>query len=237
MRRVGWEARRQGLDVILCPAHLHGPRTLRQRAFWLRQQLRESVAVPLYAASAHLDAAFERATGRTVSAAIASVAARARWLAGDADAVVDASDVITDRIKDSSPETSEAVAVLTPAAAGLAWPVRSDVISAFGLRYRRLHSGIDVRAGYGTPITAAAGGRVLLADWLGPYGNVTVIDHGGGLSTVYAHQAGLMLPEREAVVGGQVIGFAGSTGRSSGPHLHFEVRVHGTPVDPLAYLS
>ena len=78
---------------------------------------------------------------------------------------------------------------------------------------------------------------MLLAGWLGPYGNVTVLDHGGGLATVYAHQAGVIVQEGATVTSGQVLGYVGKTGGSLAPHLHFEVRVHGTPVDPTAYLS
>jgi murein DD-endopeptidase MepM/ murein hydrolase activator NlpD len=142
-----------------------------------------------------------------------------------------------ERIKEAIAGFSDTVAVATPAAAGLAWPVRGAVMSAFGIRYRRLHAGVDIQAGYGSPICAAAGGRVLVAGPFGPYGNLSVVDHGGGLTTLYAHQAGLLVREGEEVSSGQILGFVGQTGRNFGPHLHFEVRVHGSPVDPQAYLS
>ena len=83
---------------------------------------------------------------------------------------------------------------------------------------------------------ASAAGRVLNAGWLGGYGNLVVVDHGGGLSTAYAHNTSFAVSVGEAVSAGQVIAYSGSTGNSSGPHVHFEVRVNGSAVDPLGYL-
>jgi murein DD-endopeptidase MepM/ murein hydrolase activator NlpD len=126
-----------------------------------------------------------------------------------------------------------------PPSSGLIWPVNGPVTSPFGYRCLYgvcgLHPGIDIGVPEGTPIHAAAAGTVIYAAWLGGYGNLIVIDHGGSLSTAYAHQS------RFAVTGGhvsqgQVIGYVGNTGYSFGPHLHFEVRVNGKPVDPMAYL-
>ena len=88
----------------------------------------------------------------------------------------------------------------------------------------------------GTPIAAAAAGTVIYAGWLGGYGNLTVIDHGGGLATAYGHQSSIAVSVGEQVAQGQTIGNVGSTGHSTGPHLHFEVRVNGQAVDPLGYL-
>lgn len=237
MHRIRCEAERQGLEVILSPAFRPGPRTLRLFAYDVRQHVRELVAVASYACSARLATAIERAWGRIIHAAVVHLIARTRSFAGGADAVADASDTLAELIKGGVAGFSDTGAVLTPAAVRLPWPVRGAVLSRFGLRHRRLHTGVDIRAGYGSPICAAAGGHVLFAGWLGPYGTVTVIDHGGGLATVYAHQAGLLVQEGAAVTSGQMIGFVGATGKSSGAHLHFEVRVHGTPVDPLVYLS
>jgi murein DD-endopeptidase MepM/ murein hydrolase activator NlpD len=127
----------------------------------------------------------------------------------------------------------------------LQWPVRGPVTSGFGWRVhpifhvRRFHSGIDIAAAYGTPIHAADGGRVIFAGsggMLYGYGNVIVIDHGRGLSTLYAHQSRFAVAAGALVRRGQVIGYVGSTGFSTGPHLHFEVRVNGVPVDPMGYL-
>jgi murein DD-endopeptidase MepM/ murein hydrolase activator NlpD len=124
----------------------------------------------------------------------------------------------------------------SPSAAGLIWPVNGPVTSPFGYRWGRLHAGIDIGAGYGTPIHAAAAGTVVLAGWTGGYGNYTCIDHGGGLATCYAHQSSYAVSSGVVVGQGQVIGYVGNTGHSFGAHLHFEVRVNGTPVDPLGYL-
>ena len=123
----------------------------------------------------------------------------------------------------------------------LAWPVAGPITSPFGWRVhpifhvRKLHTGIDIGAGYGVPIHAADGGRVIYATWMSGYGNTVVIDHGGGISTLYAHQSSFAVGGG-LVSKGQVIGYVGSTGYSTGPPLHFEVRVNGNPVDPLGYL-
>ena len=124
----------------------------------------------------------------------------------------------------------------------LAWPVSGPVTSPFGWRIhpifhvRKFHTGIDIGVGYGTPIRAADGGRVIYASWMSGYGNTIIIDHGGSISTLYAHQSSLVVGSGGLVSKGQVIGFVGSTGYSTGPHLHFEVRVNGNPVNPLGYL-
>jgi murein DD-endopeptidase MepM/ murein hydrolase activator NlpD len=123
----------------------------------------------------------------------------------------------------------------TPSASGLIWPVNGPVVSPFGMRWGRLHAGIDIAVPYGTPIHAAASGTVIFAGWMGGYGNFVIIDHGGGLSTGYAHQSSIAVGGG-SVSQGQVIGYVGCTGHCFGPHLHFEVRVNGTPVDPLGYL-
>jgi murein DD-endopeptidase MepM/ murein hydrolase activator NlpD len=99
-----------------------------------------------------------------------------------------------------------------------------------------MHEGIDLGAAYGTPIAAAGSGTVIYAGWLGGYGNLTVIDHGGGLATAYGHQSRIAVSVGQQVSRGEVIGYVGSTGHSTGPHLHFEVRINGQPVDPLGYL-
>jgi murein DD-endopeptidase MepM/ murein hydrolase activator NlpD len=125
----------------------------------------------------------------------------------------------------------------SPSAEGYVWPVLGPVTSPFGWRWGRMHEGIDIAAGSGTPIRAAAAGTVIYAGWLGGYGNLTVIDHGGGVATAYGHQASLAAGTGAFVAQGQVTGYVGSTGHSTGPHLHFEVRVNGVPQDPLGYLS
>jgi murein DD-endopeptidase MepM/ murein hydrolase activator NlpD len=121
------------------------------------------------------------------------------------------------------------------------WPVAGPVTSPFGWRIhpifhvRKFHTGVDIGAGYGSPIHAADGGRVIYATWMSGYGNTTIIDHGSGISTLYAHQSTILISSG-SVTKGQVIGYVGATGYATGPHLHFEVRINGNPVDPLGYL-
>lgn len=104
------------------------------------------------------------------------------------------------------------------------------------MRWGSLHPGIDIGAAMGTPIRAAAAGTVIVAAYSGGYGNLVVIDHGNGLATAYAHQSQIAVSVGQQVAQGQLIGYVGSTGFSTGPHLHFEVRVNGSPVDPMGYL-
>jgi murein DD-endopeptidase MepM/ murein hydrolase activator NlpD len=118
----------------------------------------------------------------------------------------------------------------------LAWPVSGPVTSGFGMRWGRMHEGIDIMVASGTPVGASAPGTVIYAGWLGGYGNLVVVDHGGGLATAYAHNSSFAAGVGQLVETGTVIAYSGSTGNSSGPHVHFEVRVNGTAVDPLGYL-
>jgi murein DD-endopeptidase MepM/ murein hydrolase activator NlpD len=123
-----------------------------------------------------------------------------------------------------------------PSSSGLIWPVQGAITSPFGMRWGSLHPGLDIGAGYGTPIHAAASGTVIVAGPNGGYGNLVVIDDGNHLATAYAHQQQIAVLVGQQVNQGDVIGYVGSTGFSTGPHLHFEVRVNGNPVDPLGYL-
>lgn len=129
--------------------------------------------------------------------------------------------------------------VTTPApisSGQLGWPAAGPVTSGFGSRWGRMHEGIDIGVGTGTPVHAAAAGTVVYAGWMSGYGNIVVIDHGNGLSTAYAHNSSLVVGQGSTVGPGFVIALSGSTGHSTGPHIHFEVRVNGLPVDPLGYL-
>ncbi|MCH4178669.1 MAG: peptidoglycan DD-metalloendopeptidase family protein [Megasphaera sp.] len=122
------------------------------------------------------------------------------------------------------------------------WPVNGVITSPFGYRNHPifgraiLHSGIDIGVDYGTPVHAADSGVVVDAGWISGYGYAVVIDHGNGLSTLYGHNESLAVSSGQSVSQGQVIAYAGSTGNSTGPHVHFEVRSNGDPVDPSAYL-
>jgi murein DD-endopeptidase MepM/ murein hydrolase activator NlpD len=102
---------------------------------------------------------------------------------------------------------------------------------------RHFHTGVDVRAAAGTPILAAAGGVVKRAGERGGYGNAVEIDHGNGVSTLYAHARELSVQPGDTIEEGQALGFVGQTGKATGPHLHFEVRVGGKPVDPRRALN
>jgi murein DD-endopeptidase MepM/ murein hydrolase activator NlpD len=119
---------------------------------------------------------------------------------------------------------------------GFIWPASGVVTSGFGWRWGRMHEGLDIAASYGAPISAASSGTVIYAGWMGGYGNLVVIDHGGGLATAYGHQSSIAVSSGSQVSQGQTIGYVGSTGHSTGPHLHFEVRVNGAAVDPMGYL-
>jgi murein DD-endopeptidase MepM/ murein hydrolase activator NlpD len=119
----------------------------------------------------------------------------------------------------------------------LIWPLSGPVVGAFGeARPGHTHAGIDIAVPEGTPIRAADSGRVALMGYVGGYGNYTCVQHTGSLSTCYAHQSRFATSNGANVSQGQVIGYSGNTGNSTGPHLHFEVRINGTPVDPMGYL-
>ncbi|MGC8712296.1 MAG: murein hydrolase activator EnvC family protein [Leptodesmis sp.] len=121
-------------------------------------------------------------------------------------------------------------------------PCLGEITSGFGWRmhpvlgYERFHAGIDIGADYGATIYAAEQGLVIFAGWYGGYGNAVIIDHGGGITTLYGHTSELYVSEGQTVQRGQAIAAVGSTGLSTGPHLHFEVRREGEPTDPVAFL-
>lgn len=121
-------------------------------------------------------------------------------------------------------------------ASGLIWPASGPISSPFGYRWGALHAGIDIDTGYGAPIVAAKAGTVISAGWNGGYGNCIIIDHGGSFSTLYAHQSRMVVGEGASVSQGQLIGYTGGTGNVTGPHLHFETRVGGTPQNPMNFL-
>ena len=122
------------------------------------------------------------------------------------------------------------------------WPVNGEITSPFGWRVHPIwgtqifHAGLDIGADYGDPVHAADSGTVVYAGWMGGYGNAVMIDHGGGLVTLYGHNSSITVSEGQQVGKGETIALAGSTGNSTGPHCHFEVRIHGEVTSPLQYL-
>jgi murein DD-endopeptidase MepM/ murein hydrolase activator NlpD len=125
------------------------------------------------------------------------------------------------------------------------WPAPGyrSITSAYGMRYHpilktnKMHTGVDIGAPMGAKIVAADSGKVMFAGWQGGYGQTIIIDHGAGMSTLYAHQSKFAVSSGQSVNKGDVIGYVGSTGWSTGPHLHFEVRVNGNPTNPMSYLN
>lgn len=113
------------------------------------------------------------------------------------------------------------------------WPVVGWVSSHFGMRDGKHHDGVDIAADHGTPIKATMPGRVVFAGSRGSYGLAVILDHGDGLSTLYAHSSKILVTEGEWVNKGQVIALVGNTGRSLGPHLHMEMLINGVPYDPM----
>jgi murein DD-endopeptidase MepM/ murein hydrolase activator NlpD len=124
---------------------------------------------------------------------------------------------------------------------GMLWPTKGPITSGFGWRihpiyhYRRFHPGVDIGAPTGQSIYAALPGTVVTAQAMGTYGNIVVVDHGNGFATAYAHQSKILVRVGQRVARGQRLGLVGETGAATGPHLHFETRVNGDPVDPMRY--
>ena len=127
-----------------------------------------------------------------------------------------------------------------PVTSGMAMPVNGPITSYFGNRYHpilhftRFHAGVDIGAGWGAPIVAAGDGRVIGAGWGGGYGREVEIAHSGGITSIYGHMSEIVAQPGSFVRAGQLIGFVGSSGLATGPHLHFEVRQGGQPINPLA---
>jgi murein DD-endopeptidase MepM/ murein hydrolase activator NlpD len=155
----------------------------------------------------------------------------------DLDSMLAASASLAAQIRASQPPapTSGGGGDSTPSASGFIWPVNGTVTSGFGMRWGRMHEGIDIAAPTGTAIHAAAAGTVIYAGVMSGYGNIVVIDHGGGIATAYGHMSAIWVGGGQ-VSQGQGIGAVGCTGHCTGPHVHFEVRVNGSPVDPMGYL-
>lgn len=202
-------------------------------------QLRDQAAARRKAATEHLDELKQALTqqGRLKSA----LDGRIQEFTSEVDALSHEEASIESLIK-----TRQAQAVVargsggggggSPSKSGLIWPVSGPVTSGFGMRWGRMHTGIDIAAGYGAAIVAAKSGTVISAGWNGGYGQATIIDHGGGFSTLYGHQSRIVVSDGQSVNQGQVIGYEGCTGHCTGPHVHFETRVGGSPQNPMNYL-
>ncbi len=155
--------------------------------------------------------------------------------AGEIDALQAQSAAVAAKIQAAQAAAASSVAPSSNPG-GYQWPVSGPVTSPFGWRWGRLHEGIDIAVPSGTPVQASAAGTVIYAGWMEGYGNLVIVDHGGGISTAYAHNTSVAVATGQSVAQGQVIAYSGSTGHSTGPHVHFEVRVNGAAVDPLGYL-
>jgi murein DD-endopeptidase MepM/ murein hydrolase activator NlpD len=179
------------------------------------------------------------------SSALGEVRGARQRLEGEIDGLEDRIQAQLAAAAAAEAEAAEAEAAPAPLAAGpvqggessagFIWPVNGPVTSPYGMRWGRLHAGIDISAPAGTAIRAAKGGTIAFAGSMGGYGNYTCINHGGGLSSCYAHLSSFSVTSG-SVSQGQVIGAVGCTGSCFGDHLHFEIRVNGAPVDPLGYL-
>ncbi len=208
--------------------------------------------------SARNEIAAEEKTLATARSAVESQQAELAAVRADRRAKVESINSKVDHLEDIEADLQQKIAeqvaaasgvsvlpagpMSSPSAAGLIWPLSGTLSSGFGPRSSpggigsTYHEGIDISVPEGTPIRAAASGTVIMASYNGGYGNYTCVDHGSGLSTCYAHQSGFAVTSGQSVSQGNVIGYSGNTGSSTGPHLHFEVRINGAAQDPMGYL-
>lgn len=218
-------------------------RIKRSRNFELRRQIRDDID---QLARDRADVDGKRATAQRARDEVASVRAardaylrklnsRKEQLGEHLESLEGDAKILEDVIKNGSTAFQGQIGGLT--ASGIIWPVNGPMISPFGQRWGRLHAGVDIAVGTGTPIHAAASGVVTYASEMSGYGNMVIIQHAGNLATGYAHQSQIATHVGAMVSQGEVIGFVGCTGHCFGPHLHFETRVNGTPSDPMQYLS
>ncbi len=145
-------------------------------------------------------------------------------------------DVVTPRLRQGTIATSEPAPPSHRVGSVLSWPARGMITSGFGWRRSHYHGGVDISANWGSPIAAAMAGRVTYAGWYGGYGLAVVLDHGDGLQTIYGHASKILVHVGDEVDSGEAIARVGCTGVCTGPHIHFEVRIDGHPVNPLEYL-
>ncbi len=218
-------------------------------------ELRKERAAETAAIERHTDerrAALQRLVARRDSLAnlrsdrqrsLASVQVERRQWEEQADALEAESarvaSVITSAAPASQPGSDEHAPTPTsaaPSSSGFVWPVSGTVVSPYGQRWGRLHAGIDIAAPAGTPIVASGAGQVVYAGSMSGYGLLVVIQHAGGIATAYAHNSSISVSVGQSVGQGQPIAAVGCTGHCFGDHVHFEVRVGGSPVDPMGYL-
>ncbi len=158
------------------------------------------------------------------------------------DRLLAQSSQISSLIRRLQQEASSETEVIAKSTGRLRWPVMGRITSGFGYRVhpifgtRKNHTGIDISRPTGTPVAAADGGKVIFAGWYGGYGKAVVVVHGNGIATLYGHLSRISVSAGSVVNKGQLVGLVGSTGYSTGAHLHFEVRVNGRPVNPMRYL-
>ena len=178
-------------------------------------------------------------------ALLAAVRRRRGALEDDLDGLREEQAAVRARLRAAQAASARSASAGAPTAApgpvrrgsgAMIWPLNGPISSPFGPRWGRTHSGLDIAVPIGTPVRAAMAGRVTIAGPMGGYGNYACITHAGGLSTCYAHNDSVNVSEGQSVKQGQVIAQSGNSGNSTGPHLHFEVRQSGSPVDPMGYL-
>ena len=240
MNEIGEQDRRIAAQVRQAKADV---RSARARTRRLRQRVQGETAIISARAAQTRDVRDELAgaandlsvTKQKKLTDLSTLTAAERAEAGEIDALQAASNEIAARIRAAQAGRSGTTSSVS--SSGLIWPVSGPITSPFGWRWGRMHQGVDIGVPSGTPIHAAAAGTVIYCGWEEGYGNFVVIDHGGNLATAYGHQSSIAVACGQQVAQGQVIGYSGCTGHCFGPHLHFEVRVNGEPVDPLGYLS
>jgi murein DD-endopeptidase MepM/ murein hydrolase activator NlpD len=233
---------------------LHAAKTAMQRVRTRTLHIRATVAAEVAAVRVRRDQVHavadqlistqeQLATARASKrATLAAIKVNEREFQGEANALAAQSASLEARIRAAeSSSSSTTSSSQSPSSHGFIWPVQGPITSPFGPRCLSNgdcsnHPGIDIAVPSGTPVHAAAAGTVIIAGWVDGYGNFVVIDHGGGLSTGYGHNSRLAVSVGQQVAQGQVVSYSGCTGYCFGPHVHFEVRVNGTPVDPMGYL-
>jgi murein DD-endopeptidase MepM/ murein hydrolase activator NlpD len=205
--------------------------TVRERAMEARRlaQMEES---RMMTPDVRLAASTSDLSGALLSEDAARAIEQLAWVEGEAVSVGESMAVLSALVKDRP---------VTPSRPSL-WPVRGAITSHFGPRRspyggaRELHPGIDIQARYGMPVTSGGDGEVIFAGHDSGYGRLVIVDHGGDVDTFYGHLSAIYVHEGQKVRRGQPLGAVGATGRATGAHLHYEVRVSGTPVDPRRYL-